>query len=478
MIARRTPRSNDGSISKTVVLAGGGIVNLITAYYLINNGYSIRIFDRAPDPATRPNRRLLGCSAGGGDSRVFSLNEARHHFVNSRHYEGDVVSPFKRTIAEDGYLAVPPSSLTDRDFKWNERFEAVTRDLATRFNEDLISFNRESEPLWREMIAVHSELFQKSGFKPSLFRVYATGEQFARAQVTESAIGSVKRILSSDEIAGELPALRDAVEANAIAGALEVTGFSVNIHQLVDQLIAYLSSQGAEFHWQVKIDGIERGRSGLVKGLKAGSQTIEACHYVISMGAYSQELLAGFSSADAVAPVIGLWLTIPNMTPHLDRPLKVTRAGIASKGAAEGANVGPGVDHDGRPVIHVSSGHGYIGFDHESRPYEDVMGLGRAVEETVRNIFPKARWLTDALNAVNREDRKACVRPWTATGLGIFESTGTDRDGSFIITGGHNTGGFAQAPAVAMAVLASIERRSHPMHILYNPKRLEMVSVL
>ena len=67
-------------------------------------------------------------------------------------------------------------------------------------------------------------------------------------------------------------------------------------------------------------------------------------------------------------------------------------------------------------------------------------------------------------------DGRACVRPWTATGLGIFESTGTDRDGSFIITGGHNTGGFAQAPAVAMAVLAAIERRSHPMHTLYHPK--------
>ena len=84
------------------------------------------------------------------------------------------------------------------------------------------------------MIAAHPALFQKSGFKPGLFRLYATGEKFARAQITEKAIGSLKRILSSDEIAGELPALRDAVEANAIAGALEVAGFSVNIHALVD----------------------------------------------------------------------------------------------------------------------------------------------------------------------------------------------------------------------------------------------------
>ena len=477
MIAGRTPHIKNGSIGKTVVLAGSGIVNLITAYYLLKSGYSIRIFDQSPDPLTRPDWQLLGCSAGGGDSRIFSLNEARHHFVNSRHYEGDIVSPFKRTITDDGFLAIPPCSLKPRDLKWNERFEAVTRDLATRFNEDIIAFNRESEPLWREMIAANSVIFQKSGFKSGLFRLYATREKFERATVTEAAIGSLKHILNPDEIAGELPALRDALEANAIVGALEVKGFSVNIHPLIDNLIAWLSSRGAEFHWQVKIDGIERDRRGLVKGLKAGSQNIQACHYVISLGAYSQELLAGFASSDAVAPVIGLWLTIPNLTPILDCPLKIARAGFASQGAAEGANIVPGVNRDGHPVIHLSSGHGYLGFENESRPYRDELGLGRAVEETARNIFPKARWTADTHHALNRDGRRACVRPWTATGLGIFESTETDQDGSFIITGGHNTGGFAQAPAVAMAVLASLERRSHPMHLLYNPNRLEMASV-
>jgi len=88
MIAKKTLRLKNGSIGKTVVLAGSGIVNLITAYYLIKNGYLIRIFDQAPDPVTRPNWSLLGCSAGGGDSRIFSISEARHHFVNSRHFDG------------------------------------------------------------------------------------------------------------------------------------------------------------------------------------------------------------------------------------------------------------------------------------------------------------------------------------------------------------------------------------------------------
>ena len=47
----------------------------------------------------------------------------------------------------------------------------------------------------------------------------------------------------------------------------------------------------------------------------------------------------------------------------------------------------------------------------------------------------------------------------------------TKYGGKCIITGGHNTGGFAQSPAVAQAVLAAIQGRKHGMHHLYHPDR-------
>ncbi len=463
----------NGAADQTVALIGGGIVNLVTAYYLVKQGYSVKLFDQSPDPTTRPDFRLLGCSAGGGDGRVFSLNEARHHFINSRHYSGEVTSPLKRTIAEDGNLAIPASTLTPRDIKWIQQFEAVTGELAAQVNRELVAFNRESEPLWQEMVAAHPELFHRAGYVPGLYRVYATQEKYTRALAAEQAIGSIKRSFSPAEIAKELPALRDAQAADTIAGVLEVTGFSVNIHKLVNQLIGYLSAHGAELHWQVKIEEIERNQQAQVVRLRAGKHHFEADHYVMSVGAYSTELLAGFLSADSVAAVIGHWLTIPNRTPQLTRPFKYSRDGFASKGACEGANVIPGHNHKGQPVIHISSGHGYIGFGHETQPYEDVMNLRRGVEETVRRLFPKQ---SEDLDLALCEPMKTCTRPWTPSGLGIFERANTQRGGAFIITGGHNTGGFAQAPAVAMAVLAALEHRHHPMHELYHPQRLEKLT--
>jgi glycine/D-amino acid oxidase-like deaminating enzyme len=460
------------SAIETVALIGGGIVNLITAYYLTTAGFAVTIFDRAPDPATRPDWRLLGCSAGGGDSRIFSLNESRHHLANSRHYEDASGSPFRRTIEENGWLAISPTTLGWADLEWIKRFESVPQKLAAQFNSDIISFNRESEPLWRDFIASHPSLFERSGLQRGLVRLYAAEDKYRRALDSERAIGALKRELSQHDLATELPVLQDAIDANSIRGSIEVSGFSVNIHALIGHLTKYLSSSGVRFCWNTRVDAVIRDNMGHVQGLRIGSNTIESKHFVLSIGAYSRHLLEGFESAQTIAPVIGMWLTLPDVSPFLDRPLKITRVGFAANGAAEGANVVSGVDSEGRAVIHVSSGHGYIGIGNENRLYQDSFGLRRAVEETAKAFFPR-QYAAGFHSSDGISNSRTCVRPWTASGLGIFESLETSHHGSFVVTGGHNTGGFAQAPAIAMATLALLQRRSHPMHTLYHPMRLE-----
>lgn len=456
----------------TVALIGGGIVNLITAYYLVRAGFSVAIFDRAPAPQSKPDWRLLGCTTGGGDSRIFSLNESRHHLANSPHYTANISSPFRRIISDDGWLAISPSELSETDLRWIECFESIPQSLALLFNQDIISFNQESEPLWQEMIAQNSGLFNRAGYQGGLLRLYATQEKYAGALERERSIGAVKRELADVDIAIEIPSLYDAVKAGKIAGALGVSGFGVNIHALVDGLSRYLSDLGVRFYWNTQVNSIARDSRGRITGFLVDSEKVEATHYVLSIGAYSQHLLRGFESENAIAPILGLWLTLPDLSPELSRPLKITRSGFAANGAAEGANVVAGTDSEGRPVLHISAGHGYIGIGNEAKRYLDPFQLGRSVDETARDFFPKQFAAGQAEFGAMTESKRFCVRPWTASGLGIFERAETNRNGSFMITGGHNTGGFAQAPAVASAVLASIQSRSHPMHALYHPLRL------
>ena len=70
-----------------------------------------------------------------------------------------------------------------------------------------------------------------------------------------------------------------------------------------------------------------------------------------------------------------------------------------------------------------------------------------------------------------RRLERICVRPFTSTGLGIFEVQPAAGGGRTVITGGHNTGGFAQAPAVAESVRAVLCGEDPPMRELYDPER-------
>jgi len=64
-----------------------------------------------------------------------------------------------------------------------------------------------------------------------------------------------------------------------------------------------------------------------------------------------------------------------------------------------------------------------------------------------------------------------CIWPWTPSGLGLFETAETSDGGLVVITGGHNTGGFARSPSVSRAVFAALRGHEHPMHTLYHPRR-------
>jgi D-amino-acid dehydrogenase len=96
--------------------------------------------------------------------------------------------------------------------------------------------------------------------------------------------------------------------------------------------------------------------------------------------------------------------------------------------------------------------------------------LFAALEDTARRYLPAAYAQALADNSL-RLSRRACIRPFTPTGLGIFEVLGTVDGGRMVITTGHNTGGFSQAPEVARAVTATLNGSFHSMQEIYDPER-------
>lgn len=451
---------------RRVVMVGAGIVNLVTALALAKRQYKVLIYDQGPAPdEAGVTWRDFGATFGGADGRIYSFNEARHHHVS---YPANI--PFRLGISDGGWLSYPKDMLLSCEQAWIDVFESVPSWLAKRYNADIIRFNKDSHVGWRVLRREHAELFESAGFREPLYRVYQSPEKFKKARRNEAALGAVLQELAPEQISEELPALAEAMSAGHIAGALKVVGFSVNSHVFARMLVRLLTEYGVHFHWRRRMTGVSSDATGRVRGVDVDGERIEAHDYVLSLGAYGLHIPGLEPMQSQVGAVIGMWRTLPNTKPRLEVPLKVGRKGFASDGAAEGANVIPGIDHHGTPVLHCSSGHGFIGMNPSRVEVRALEELVRCVDETVASLFPDKYAQARAAGALDELPRY-CVRPWTPSGLGLFGMKPTREGGILIYTGGHNTGGFAQSPEVAQAVIAALAGDRHPMHWLYHPRR-------
>lgn len=159
-------------------------------------------------------------------------------------------------------------------------------------------------------------------------------------------------------------------------------------------------------------------------------------------------------------------MTVPNLEPKLSNSLKIARKGHM----AEDANVTVAKDAQGGDVLIYGSGYGYTGLSPGNILPGELDALLSAVEENVKAFLPSHYAVAVQCGLLDRS-RRWCVRPWTSSGLGVFEMMPA-RSGLLIVAGGHNTGGFTQAPSVALAVVQALHGHPHPMHHLYHPQRV------
>ncbi|MCR8645164.1 FAD-dependent oxidoreductase [Paenibacillus sp. N1-5-1-14] len=455
-----------------IAIVGAGIVNLISALYLADQGYKLNVYAADPPPYNEDRWMDYGCTLSGSDARIFSFNESRHH-----HYYGNPLleapdDQYRKSVSENGWLSTPNDHLTASDWKWIEQFETYPQWVFQKIQNEIFDFNKESYVLWKSLIKQYPQLITESGYVDRLFRIYSTTDQYEAGVRSERALGAFIRELDHDEMKELFPSLQEAFAANTIHGVIEVEGFGIHIHKLASALLKLLQEKGAVFHWNWNFDRIEFNESGQVKSIYSGEEAITADCYVVSPGVPRNGFLQGTNSQGQLGAMIGCWVTLPNDSQaELSFPIKVARAGYASQEAAAGANIIPGVDRHGNSVIHISSGHGFLGLDSSNIHEAYLQDLSRAVHETARSLFP-ALYRKAEESGVFQSPIRYCIRPWTPSCLGVFETIPTSSDGLFVVTGGHNTGGFTHAMAVAHAVVKALDGHSHPMHRLYHPERL------
>lgn len=457
------------SVEQSVTLVGGGIVNLVTALHLTRHGYQVSLYDGAPDPRSSAHWTAYGCTRGGGDGRMFTLTEADSY--NSRAWRPDGTSNdlLGRPISDRGWLVSKPGDLLEPERRWADEFHRIPPWLADSYNDDIFAVNQAARAGWAGLIESDPGLFDDStGYREGILRLYTEADYFRWHIARNDRVGAIRQILTPNQVRADYPALDDACAAGTVAGGIEVVGFTVNIHRFVAQLVDMLELKGVQFHWDAPVTGIHWAASGIADGVKTTAGIVRSRHYVLSPGAYGNELLRGTASHEQIQGMLGVWLTVPNIEPQLENSVKIARKGHR----AEETNVTLASDKFGQPILVCGSGYGWTGLDPYNIDSGELDVLFDALEDTLRQFFPKAHAAARAAGTLDAS-RQLCVRPWTASCLGVFEWAAAKGGGTLIVTGGHNTGGFTQAPVVAEAVLGAFEGREHPMHTRYHPRRLE-----
>jgi glycine/D-amino acid oxidase-like deaminating enzyme len=461
VIAKKQEISRD---KKQVAMIGAGLVNLITAHRLLRDGSFIEIIDAGPDPRLNAHWLEYGCSRGGDDARMFTLSEMDNY--NDRSVSNSMNMFFQKDVAESGWNAYIEDSLSKSELSWVDEFEQTPTWLADSYNKDIFSFNKESWLLWEQWIKANPILFEDSLIKPDILRIYSDPVQYQSALNRQEKIGATLNALTADDVAIQQPGLAPAVKAGGIAGGVMVKGFTINAHKFMHHLINELEKGGVKFSWKTKAQGLVFDNDSKVKGVRTQNAFVVADNYIISPGAYADRLLGGTRTNGKIHGVLGAWLRIPNLYPQLEHSLKLARKGHIT----EDANVTVATDSEGRPILIIGSGYGHTGIDPNNIDKDLLNQIYLGLVDTAKNYFPQA-YEASLKEGTLESSFKYCVRPWTSTGLGIFEALATTNHGICIITGGHNTGGFTQAPAVAEAVVAAFSGVEHQMHTAYDPDR-------
>lgn len=465
--AQNWSKKNLSSGSNSVVMVGAGIVNLITALELVDHTEDLLIVDKGFDPRQTSAWASHDGTFSGQNGRIFSFMEARQHHYRDGRVDADFRSDFRRPVEEGGWLSLANDKLTRDDIEWIRKFESLPAWLAGKYDSDIVAVNKAGFSRWGDLMERYGHLFADVKYQPQLLRVYATDAQWRHAVERETAIGSILETLPPDAVASRYPVLAPAVEQGAIAGGLLAKGFGLGIHSFGCRLLDHLEKLGVEFRWTTDVTQVVRRPDNRVVGLRDSSDNIiTADNYVISPGYRGASSIQGLPDGVDIAGVIGLWLSFETSEPVLEPCIKYSRSGFASPGASEGANIFCAPLSVGRSVIHVSSGHGFIGTGKDARRWAETSGLETALRDTARKLFPHI------YDPSVPDEIRSCVRPWTPSGLGVFAREEVVGGGQLIFTGGHTTGGFAQAPAVAGSVSDCLLGEKCEMERILAPRRM------
>jgi D-amino-acid dehydrogenase len=283
------------TIVKVLVL-GGGVIGVTTAYYLANSGHEVTVVDRQAEPAL--------------ETSFANAGEVSPGYASPWAGPGVPIKAIKWLLMKHGPLVIRPK-LDPAMWAWLIKMLRNCTSARYAINKSrmipLAEYSRDCLRVLRAETEIHYD--ERSRGTLQLFRTQAQIDGTAGDIAVLKQYGVPYEVLDRDGCVGAEPAL--AAVKHKIAGGLRLpqdeTG---DCHMFTQALAARAAKLGVQFRLNTTIERLIADASG-ISGVATSAGLLQADVYVVALGSWSPRLLRPLGISIPVYPVKGYSITVP-----------------------------------------------------------------------------------------------------------------------------------------------------------------------
>ncbi len=292
-----------------VIIIGGGITGLCSAWYLRKMGHQVTILDKS-DFADN-------CSYGNAGMIVPS------HFVPLA-APGMIAKGIRWMFNSESPFYVRPS-LNPKLISWGLKFmKNATAEKAEKAAIPLRDFSLLSKALFTELEKELGDFGLKYNGILMMYKTEATGEEELHLAEKAKALGLDVKVLSLSEC----KALQPQLELD-IKGAVH---YKCDAHLiprlLMQELMNKLTADGVTFVPNARVSGVST-EAGRIKSVEANGKVFSADSYVLAAGSWSPELASSMGLKIPLMPGKGYSFMLPDQGREMHIPALLCEAKVA-----------------------------------------------------------------------------------------------------------------------------------------------------
>jgi D-amino-acid dehydrogenase len=284
-----------------VLVLGGGVIGVTTAYYLASSGHEVTVVDRQAEPALETSFANAGEVSPGYSSPWAG--------------PGVPIKAIKWLLMKHGPLVIRPK-LDPAMWLWLIKMLRNCTSARYAVNKSrmipLAEYSRDCLRALRAETSIHYD--ERSRGTLQLFRKAAQLDGTVEDIAVLKQYGVPYEVLDRDGCVGAEPAL--AAVKHRIAGGLRLpqdeTG---DCHMFTQALAAHAATLGVQFRLKTTIERLTTD-ADKITGVATSAGVLQADAYVVALGSWSPRLTRPLGIPIPVYPVKGYSITVPIVDPE------------------------------------------------------------------------------------------------------------------------------------------------------------------